>query len=230
MKKSLTLIAGLLLFSLVAAATDDASKYDVFLGYTTLRTELQSNTPLLNEHLGSFFMNGGSGQFVYNFNKMFSGVVDLGAVHANNDVLHLDNRVNNTTSFFLFGPRISYHRSSHWSPYFQVLFGGAERSLSRQVGVITGSNIPLPPVVTPHDPLFPGPGVDITAKVTASQTVFAMTAGGGLDIKVSKRFTLRPIAADYMLTRFNNLLTGNNADQNNLRLSAGIVFTFGGAQ
>jgi hypothetical protein len=110
------------------------------------------------------------------------------------------------------------------------LFGAADRSLSRQLSVVTGSNIPFPPVVTPHDPLFPGPGVDITAKVTASQTVFAMTAGGGLDVKVSKRLTLRPIAADYMLTRFNNLLTGNGNDQNNLRLSAGVIFTFGGAQ
>ena len=226
MKRTITLIVGALLFALMATATDEGSKYEVFLGYTTLRTDVQNNNPILNQHVGDFFMHGGSGQFIYNFNKWFSGVADLGAVHADADVLHLTNRVDDRTTSFLFGPRIS-HRTSRWTPYFQVLFGGAERSLSQQVSAVTDSSTPLPPVVTPHDPLFPGPGVDITARVSASQTEFAMTAGGGLDIQVSKRFTIRPFAADYMLTRFNNLVTGNRADQNNLRLSGGITFTFG---
>ena len=55
----------------------------------------------------------------------------------------------------------------------------------------------------------------------------ARPAGGGLDIQVSKRFTIWPFAADYMLTRFNDLVTGNGADQHSLRLSGGITFTFG---
>ena len=42
MKKSITLIAGILLFTLVAAATD-IPKYETFLGYTYVRTNLNNN-------------------------------------------------------------------------------------------------------------------------------------------------------------------------------------------
>ena len=224
MKKSITLVAGLLLFTLVAAATEEP-KFEAFLGYTTLRTDLQNNTPLLDEHFGSYFMNGGSGQFIYNFSHGFSGVVDLGAVTRGNvNVFNVDDR----TAFFLAGPRVSYKRSSRWSPYFQVLFGAADRSLGKQLSVVTGPNTPELPVVTPHDPFFPGPGVEITAKVSASQTDFSMTAGGGLDVKVSKRFAVRPFAIDYMLTSYPNLVTGSSTHQNGLRLSAGVLFRFGG--
>ena len=213
MKRTISLIVGALLCALVATATDETSKYEVFLGYTTLRTDVQNQNPLLNEHVSDFFMSGGSGKFIYNFNKRFSAVADLGAVHADADIFHATNdRVGDRTAFFLFGPRFS-HRSSRVSPYFQVLFGAAERSLTKNLSVVTDSNTPEPPVVTPHDPLFPGPGVEISAQVRASQTVFAMTVGGGLDIKVSKRFTLRPFAADYMSTRFSNLVTGNSGPE-----------------
>lgn len=224
MKKSITLVAGLLLFTLVAAATEEP-KFEAFVGYTSLRTDLQNNTPLLDRHFNSYFMNGGSGQFVYNFSDWFGGVVDLGAVHKGNiNVFNVDDR----TAFFLAGPRVSYKRSSRWSPYFQVLFGAADRSLSKQLSVVTGANTPEFPVVTPHDPFFPGPGVEITAKVSASQTDFSMTAGGGLDVKVSKRFAVRPFAIDYMLTSFPSPLTGTSTHQNGLRLSAGVLFRFGG--
>ena len=226
MKKSITLVAGLLLFTLVASATDtEGPKFEAFLGYTTLRTDLQSNTPLLDQHFGSYFMNGGSGQFIYNFSPWFSGVVDLGAVNRGNvNVFNVDDR----TAFFLAGPRVSYKRSSRWSPYFQVLFGAAERSLDKSLSVVTGPNTPELPVVTPHDPFFPGPGVEITARVNASQTDFSMTAGGGLDVKVSKHFAVRPFAIDYMLTSYPSLLTGASTHQNGLRLSAGVLFRFGG--
>ncbi len=226
MKKSITLVSGLLLFTLVATATDnEGPKFEAFLGYTSLRTDLQSNTPVLDDHFNSYFMNGGSGQFIYNFSNWVSGVVDLGAVHKGNvSVFNADDR----TSFFLAGPRFSYKRSARWSPYFQVLFGAADRSLSKSLSVVTGPDTPELPVVTPHDPFFPGPGVNITAKVSSSQTAFSMTVGGGLDVKVSKRFGLRPFAIDYMLTSFPSLVDGTGTHQNGLRLSAGILFRFGG--
>ena len=54
-----------------------------------------------------------------------------------------------------------------------------------------------------------------------SQTAFAMTAGGGLDISINKRVSFRPVALDYCLTRLNN----NN--QNSLRYTTGFNFAFG---
>jgi opacity protein-like surface antigen len=49
---------------------------------------------------------------------------------------------------------------------------------------------------------------------------FAMTAGGGIDFKVSENFSVRPVQAEYFMTRLPN---GLNNRQNNLRIGAGIV-------
>lgn len=49
----------------------------------------------------------------------------------------------------------------------------------------------------------------------------ALIGGGGLDVVVSPRLALRLIQADYLMTTF------NSDHQNNLRLSAGFVFSFG---
>ena len=221
MKKSITFVVGVLLFTLVAGA-QDVPKFETFLGFTYMRTDLQSDN-VLGRSIGSFSMDGGSAQFIYNFNKTIGFVADLGAVNRGNvGVVNIDNR----TAFFLFGPRLSHHSSSRFTPYFQILFGAAERSASKQVSVVTDPDMPAFPVVTPHN-LFPGPGVEITAKVSASQTGFAMITGGGIDWRISKRFAFRPIEVDYVLTTFPSLVTGNSGTQNGLMASTGFIFTFG---
>jgi hypothetical protein len=53
-----------------------------------------------------------------------------------------------------------------------------------------------------------------------------MTVGGGVDYRVSSRFSIRPLKVDYLLTRFNEFTTTNTQTQNNLRVSTGIVFRF----
>jgi opacity protein-like surface antigen len=53
---------------------------------------------------------------------------------------------------------------------------------------------------------------------------FAMTVGGGVDFKISEHFAIRPVQAEYFLTKFAD---GANNRQNNLRYGAGIVFRFG---
>jgi hypothetical protein len=224
MKRIITLLVGALLLVLVAGAQEEP-KFETFLGYTFVRTDLQSSNTALD--LGSFSMEGGSAQFIYNFNKRFSGVVDLGAVNRGNiSVLDVADR----RAYFMVGPRFSYRSKSRWTPYFEVLFGASERSVSKDLSVTTGPDTPEPPVVTPHDPFFPGPGVDITASVKASQTDFAFMTGGGVDFRVSKHFTFRPIAVDYVLTTFPSLLSGDSAHQNGLRATIGFVFTFGKEQ
>jgi peptidoglycan-associated lipoprotein len=52
---------------------------------------------------------------------------------------------------------------------------------------------------------------------------FAANLGGGLDLRASRRFAVRLIEADYLLTTFDN---GTNNHQNNLRVSAGVVLHF----
>jgi hypothetical protein len=50
--------------------------------------------------------------------------------------------------------------------------------------------------------------------------------GGGIDFKVTSHLAIRPIEADYFLTRFINNLTTGHSNQNNFRYQAGLVFEF----
>ena len=52
----------------------------------------------------------------------------------------------------------------------------------------------------------------------------AMTAGGGIDFKVSRHVSLRPVQAEYFMTKLPDSL---NNRQDNLRLGAGVVFRLG---
>ena len=53
---------------------------------------------------------------------------------------------------------------------------------------------------------------------------FAMAAGGGLDVKVSRHIAIRPVQAEYFLS---TLPDGLNNRQNNFRFSSGILFRYG---
>ncbi len=55
-----------------------------------------------------------------------------------------------------------------------------------------------------------------------SDTVLGFAAGGGLDMKVGDRISIRVAQVDYLGTRY------ADATQNHLRLSAGLVFHLGG--
>jgi len=143
---------------------------------------------------GCFSLNGGSGWFGYNFDRSLALVGEVSGSHAGN--------INGTPSdltltSYLFGPRYSRQFKNRLLPFAQVLLGGAHAS-----GALT-----------------PSP-----SGVASSANSFAMTLGGGLDIRMGHRLALRPLQADYYLTRFPN---GVNGHQNNFRLAAGIVFYFG---
>jgi opacity protein-like surface antigen len=58
-----------------------------------------------------------------------------------------------------------------------------------------------------------------------SQNAFAMTVGGGVDYKLFEHFSIRPVQAEYLMTRFGVGTTGTRT-QNNVRLSTGFVFRF----
>ena len=60
---------------------------------------------------------------------------------------------------------------------------------------------------------------------TGTQNAFAMTAGGGVDYKVFDHFSVRPVQAEYLMTRF-GVGTTRTQTQNNVRLSTGFVLRF----
>jgi Outer membrane protein beta-barrel domain len=214
MRKIFVMIVAVLAFAMVAAATDFPTS-ELYVGYNFTRFYPDSAfVPDLNA-------NGGVGQFTYNFDKWIGATFDVGSVtkgtlnHANWDT---------TATSFTLGPRFMYHNHSRWTPYFEVLFGGAEVSASTEVGTFVA-----PPVVAPaiNPPVALPPGYTFTTRITTSKTGFAMLVGGGLDIKFGKHFAFRPLGLDYYLARMPSAVTGNDTNHNNLRYTAGVNFLFG---
>lgn len=103
-----------------------------------------------------------------------------------------------TTFSYLFGPRLNFRRSK-LVPYVQTLFGGARVSSSL---------------------------VDPNSGATVSEKGFAAAFGGGMDVRLSDHIAVKPFQLEYLMTRLPNIWSSNNI-QNNLRYSAGVVFTFG---
>jgi hypothetical protein len=81
--------------------------------------------------------------------------------------------------------------------------------------------------ITPFTQLLFG-GIAATSGIghPGTTNAFAMAAGGGLDIRVSKRISIRPVQAEYFMTKFPD---GINNRQNNFRFSTGVVLRFGRA-
>lgn len=61
-----------------------------------------------------------------------------------------------------------------------------------------------------------------------SRNSFGMALGGGVDYRLTNRFSIRPLQVDYLLTRFaeGTSTTAGRQSQNNLRASAGVVIHF----
>ena len=181
-------------------------RYELFLGYSYLRA-----VPTLAAGNRLVWMNGGSTSLAFNINRYLGIVGDFGA-YTNSEIrfqgaykatVDVDN-ANVGALSYLFGPRLSFRNHSRFTPFAQALFGGVhanEVSLSK----CTFSCTLLP-----------------------AENTFAMTAGGGLDIKVQRHLAIRLIQAEYLMTRFQDYSTGTTSSQNDMRLSSGIVFRFGG--
>ncbi|MGH9773889.1 MAG: outer membrane beta-barrel protein [Candidatus Acidiferrales bacterium] len=107
-------------------------------------------------------------------------------------------------------------------------FGGYENSKGPGVNVVSytfGPRINLRHgKITPFaQALFGGARVSTSIVNAGSENAFATILGGGVDYNVSRHFAIRPVEAEYFLTKFKD---GNNNRQNNFRYSAGIVFRF----
>ncbi len=98
------------------------------------------------------------------------------------------------------GIRMRWPTHTRFQPFAQVLFGG----------------------VHGFDSYFPAP---VGKLPTSYDTSYAMAASGGLDIAVSRHIWIRALKADYNYSSLSNL-QGDN--QNQFRISAGVVFRTGG--
>jgi opacity protein-like surface antigen len=104
---------------------------------------------------------------------------------------------NRQTFSYMFGPRLNW-RMSRVTPYVQFLFGGAYEW-----------------------------GVGSTTGISTTQNGFAMAAGGGVDINITRHLAVKPLQVEYFMTQLPQLASNLNSVQNNVRYSAGLVFRFG---
>jgi len=230
MKKHFLAFACLFLFAIHGAA-QDIPKAEIYGGYEFLRFNASSPT-------NAFSANGGAASFQYNFNHHFGFVAEFGGVHngsltiAGSQTLHPDQ----TAFTYLFGPRVFINKGGVVSPFFEFMVGGFHNSRSFS---ILDSLLPHP--VNPIAGVTETP-LTTSTKFTSTQNAAAMVLGGGMDIRMGKKVSFRPIEVDWVPTNFSpfniaglastnpGLASLNNAKwQQNLRYSTGLAFRFGGA-
>jgi opacity protein-like surface antigen len=145
--------------------------------------------------LGYFSLHGGDVQAALRLSKWFSAVADIGVYAAGH-------QPSQTVGIDLHGTAVSY------------LFGP-------RVSYRRGSRF------TPFAQALFGVGHSGAGLFATSgaQNAFAFSAGGGIDFRVQEHWAIRPIAIDYLRTRFSEQ-NGGTLAQNNTRYSTGIVFRF----
>jgi outer membrane immunogenic protein len=143
---------------------------------------------------GCISLQGGSGWVGYSFKPSLAVVGEVASQHASNISPFAADL---TLTSYMGGIRYKRGPRRGVSPFAQVLLGGAHASGS----------------------MAPG-----KSGIAGSPNAFAMAAGGGLDLRLSRHFAVRLIQADYYYTRLAN---GVNDHQNNLRIAAGLLLRFG---
>jgi len=191
----------------ICAWAQEIPKADVSLDYSYLRFNPDKNLPSQ-----SFNLNGGGGSVTFNATSALGLKAEFFGYSANTNTLTipvgtpvLPRGGTFTTSgnmfTYLFGPQIKI-RAHHFQPFGEVLIGGAYSNqyvnLFRQASIVSAA---------------------------PSKNAFAFSFGGGVDIPISRRFAIRPVEIDYLLTRFGNALVTTN--QNNFRYAGGITFFVG---
>jgi len=205
------LLSALLLAGNAAFADDRA---EVFVEYSYLRF----NPTLTGLNTRSF--NGGGAGASLNFLKFFAikgefmgygstswtKTFNTKVILPNGNVIPAGTYTSQGNMFtYLFGPEVRIPFPI-FKPFGEVLFGGSNTN-----GYTNLKNS-----------INEGGG---TVTISGTQHPFTLAVGGGLDISVSKKISIRPGEVDYVLSRYSNPLTNTN-NQNNFRYCGGVIFKF----
>ena len=147
---------------------------------------------------GCFNLDGGSAEVAIHVYRNFSAVADITGEHA--DTTSIPGQSLSLLSY-TGGPRFSFpfrrSQRTRITPFAQGL-----------VGEVHGS-----------DGEFP----NSSGSLSNSANALAVLIGGGVDVAVSRRFSIRALQVDYGL---NHLPNNANNSENLLRVSAGVLFRF----
>jgi len=200
MKKAI-LAAGAVIFLSLSALAQETPKGEVFGGYSYFRGDGGAN------------LHGWNGSITGNLNRWFGVTADFSGHYnsgSSNVAVNIPQIPLFTTSVdansnihnFLFGGTFSHRGSETLVPFAHALAGFSRSHVdgTAVTNVLGGTSV---------------------TSFSGSDTAFAAAFGGGLDVKLNKKFAFRVVQADYLLTRF------GRGTQSNARISTGIVFRFG---
>jgi len=196
-------------------------KFEIFGGYSangSVKSDDASGAITLP--LSTFFNADAGGpkgfeaSITRNFNKYlgikgdFSMYFDSGAGHlavkicsqSSCTVSEEDLSLSRRVFYFMAGPEIKWRNKTRLTPYAHALFGVARSTV--EVSTVSA--------------LF-------THRESGTRTGFAAAFGGGLDVRLSKRFSIRTMA-DYTAAFLGDTNPGSSSRQNHVRFSLGIVF------
>jgi len=156
---------------------------------------------LLNARFGSGIdsknANGGSASLEYNFTHLFGIVADIGGYDWGKITFPTSGPVTGAHAIsYTFGPRLNYR------------FGSKDQHTFFGQILVGGAH-------SEYD----------AAATSTSKNAFAMAAGGGVDIGLTKHIAWRAAQVEYVLTNFD--YHNGYQPQNNLRVSSGILFRWG---
>ena len=225
MKKLYLLLACFLMLAPVALAQSDGG-VNVFLGYSNLQAEGAINpTNPSQPFTGDFFdrrrgAHGANAAVAGYFNSVVGLKGDF-SFHRNEDGIDLANgrdSVETQVYYFMGGPILKFRNSSRIEPFVHGLAGGAHTRFE---------------VESRRDLT----GGSTRNTFDTSSTDFAVAFGGGIDVRLGGRFSIRAIQVDYapIFLRDRSISILGNAGaiqtlalegqrQDNIRFSVGIVF------
>lgn len=228
MKRLLTLATLILISTVTALAQDDYKRYEFFGGYSALYLDNlagDTSSPAINDVLGEKqTLRGFNLAAGYNFHKYFGAKFDY-SLHLREDNFSRplgSGTIDTTLQNFLGGIQIKNNEEDGptFKPFGHALFGVAVQKVD---------------VDSPQLPSLFG-----ISDFSTNETSFAMAFGGGLDIKLNKRFDLRVVQIDWNIINRGDQQTGivlaptplqtvgspfviPGTRQDNLRLGIGIV-------
>jgi Outer membrane protein beta-barrel domain len=229
MKRLLSLALLLFIFAPAALAqSDDYKRWEFFGGYSALNFDNlgdDTDNPRVNDILGEKnTLRGFTLAVTGNFHKYFGAKFDY-SLHLREDNFSRpagSGTIDTTVQNFLGGIQIKNNSEDGptFKPFGHALFGVAVQKID---------------VDSPQLPLILG-----LSDFHVNETSFAMAFGGGIDIKVNRRFDIRAVQVDWNIINRGDQQTGivlvptpfqvvgspffiPGTRQDNLRLSIGVV-------
>ena len=215
MRFKTAILLGILWLGGASAFAQNYPKVEVPAYYSFMRFN-----PENSDIVSGFSLNGGGAGVTFNVNRFFGIEAEFNGYSSQTKTFDFPATANSpcpigclvraSANLFTYnvGP-VFKHRSEHFEPFVEALFGGAHSST--------------------YQNLFKACALDCTTLTNPSNNAFDFVIGGGIDVPVKHWLSIRPVQVDYVLTRFGNGFTKGNQNQSNLRYNGGLVFRFGGA-